>query len=614
MDPSSTRARPLHALALYAEPLAVGRRVVVVGDATLGLDARLLEVGARLVHVYDPDAARARSAAHASTRAIVRELPPGELDVRDGAFDLAIVPDLTFVPDPAALLARVRRLVGPEGAAIVAAANRERPGTDAARSLDYYDLFDLVSMQFADVRMIAALPFVGVALVELGDEGAQPDVSVDTQLAGDAPMPEVFVAVASQGHASSLDPYAIYMLPPEAVARGEQAAALEAARVELAETELRAKLLESQLDEQRTLLTKLASEEMRGARTGEAEAELEQVRARVRDAEARGAEAHTRAERLQLDVRALEEELQRQRDRSARLMSEAEQAKGTTAAAAARIEELEHLAAHRSEQLAALAGEVEATRAAAVAGQVAAQELELVAARADRADKRAALLEAELATAGEGLGEELGRLEAALRERAHTVKELEMEVVRRERMLHELVAALEEARAAAGREPPDGESIEPEEAVPTDPVRAPEPAEGTEVLDAENALLREKLDALALDFARREGEAQATAWRIAELERELEASREAGPSDPRSAVASAATDDIGRKLTAALDELDILRRALAQEHEARARAESGEGLAQARVELQRQATLIEQLSRELEARDRTRPVESHGPD
>jgi len=72
-----------HALCVYAEPLVARRRVVVVGDSSLGLDARLVALGARTVHVYDPDAARARAnGPNAARGAVVRELPAGEFDVQ----------------------------------------------------------------------------------------------------------------------------------------------------------------------------------------------------------------------------------------------------------------------------------------------------------------------------------------------------------------------------------------------------------------------------------------------------------------------------------------------------------------------------------------------------
>jgi hypothetical protein len=118
----------------------------------------------------------------------------------------------------------------------------------------------------------------------------------------------------------------------------------------------------------------------------------------------------------------------------------------------------------------------------------------------------------------------------------------------------------------------------------------------------ENQALRDRLDGLAMDAARREGDAQAQAWRIAELEEKLAMRQPAAPP-------FASDGDADRQLNQAKSELDALRQALAQEHEARARLESGEALVKAQAELARQATLIEQLSRELDARDRVRPAE-----
>ena len=45
------------------------------------------------------------------------------------------------------------------------------PGTGwRSVAVDYYELYDLVALQFAHVRMIGLVPFVGVALAELGLE------------------------------------------------------------------------------------------------------------------------------------------------------------------------------------------------------------------------------------------------------------------------------------------------------------------------------------------------------------------------------------------------------------------------------------------------------------
>jgi len=51
------------ALAAYAEPIVAAGRVLVVGEATTPLVERLLERGARLVHVVDADSSRVAEAA-----------------------------------------------------------------------------------------------------------------------------------------------------------------------------------------------------------------------------------------------------------------------------------------------------------------------------------------------------------------------------------------------------------------------------------------------------------------------------------------------------------------------------------------------------------------------
>src|SRR5262245_32410489 len=89
---------PSMVLSAWVEPLVRGRRVAVLGDATIGLAERLGERGARLVHAYDPDPARAAEAmsrgAGAGRGHVSYAVFGPELGVRDGAFDVAIVPDL----------------------------------------------------------------------------------------------------------------------------------------------------------------------------------------------------------------------------------------------------------------------------------------------------------------------------------------------------------------------------------------------------------------------------------------------------------------------------------------------------------------------------------------
>ncbi len=466
---------PQQALAVVAEPLAVGRRVAVFGDSTAGLDTILLEQGARSVTVFDPDADRAGAAgdhapAGAEVLAFADEPGHGAPELR--SVDVAIIADLGLFPDPAALVARARRMVGDYGVAVFAAANAEAsvPGGQPQRSraFDYYALFDLVASEFHTVTMVAQLPFYGVALMELGGQDEDPaafGVNVDTRLADGARTPDAFVVVASQGADRALHPFSIVELPADDVL-AESHTPDEDLVAELSDAKLRVSLLASQLD----LLT----------------TQLDQMRERA-----------ATAERALESLPTLEREI------------------------------------------------VDRTR-------------------------RHGDLEAESARAADAFGSELARMEEGLRERAQAIRALESEVARRDRIVRDLVSALEDA---------------PRDAAPAEP-----PAAQPDGLVEAHALLRTRLDALALEFARREGEAHASAWKIEELERKLAQSSSAADmpdvAEGRETPASAS----------ALDEIDALRQALVQEHQARIRAESGEELLRARAEIERQAALLNELA------------------
>jgi hypothetical protein len=624
-----------HALCVYAEPLAARRRVVVVGDSSLGLDARLVALGARTVHVYDPDAERARAnAPNAARGVVVRELPLGEFDVREGAFDLAIVPDLAMVEDRAGLLVRVRRLVGPDGAALFAAKSAPASEGPAPGGLDYYEMYDLVALQFASVRMIGQVPFAGVALAELGESDEEPSVSVDTQLIEETAVPEVYLALAAQRDLR-LDPYAIVQLPIALASEPSLPSASAAlSQANLAAALLRAGVAESQLDEQRALVTRLAGEAERSNRHGELEASLHERTTKLKEAEIRAGDHYVRAERLTHELRRLEEELERQRERAARLAKDLDDEKKARTRAEVdlgmvrknpelsqarerivlleealqvaeeavgvlqrRAVEAEKIIAQREVQIGAFARELEAAQASlASIPRIGPEVLAALVARAQEAEARAALLDAQLAEHADAQGADLAELERLLRERAQALAGLEHELVRRERMVRELIAALEEAGGA-------------EILVPSVPHAAASEALTTMQIDLdrvreENGGLRSKLDALALDVARREGELQARTWRIAELEEKV-ASLEARPPAPKP-EADRAPAPVSPGAAALQAELNALRQALAQEHEARVALESGDELARARADIARQAVLLEQLGRELEARDRAR--------
>lgn len=341
-DDSTAAVHPSQVLAVYAEALIRGRRVVLFGDARTGLAEALAERGARLVHVYDPSPARAAEALARSARTAARSPgAPGsvafaalseDLGVRDGAFDVAIVPDLSLFDSPDALLRRARRALSSQGVAVIAspnpAAKRNLLGSPAPRSaLEYYALFDLVSLQFAKVRMAGQVPFVGYAVAEFSAEGEIP-VTVDTSLLEHPGEPELFIAVGSE-RAASLDPYAVIELPFEELPSRSVTSADDRAEEHAALAELRARvsLVSLELERAQEKLRDDARRELEQAeritlltsRVVELEKELETQGQRAREADGRAGDAHVRAERLGHDLAALEEELARQRERGTKL-------------------------------------------------------------------------------------------------------------------------------------------------------------------------------------------------------------------------------------------------------------------------------------------------------
>ncbi len=136
------------------------------------------------------------------------------------------------------------------------------------------------------------------------------------------------------------------------------------------------------------------------------------------------AEARLRAARLTNQVQDLQAQLAgAQRGFEAMTALEDSLRDRTTRAA-----ELERELTERSRELAELSSEVEEMRAAAAAGRIAAVQVEELALRADRADRRAHSLEEEVAKGGEAQARELVRLEEVLRERAKAARVLELEM------------------------------------------------------------------------------------------------------------------------------------------------------------------------------------------
>ncbi|HEY5961695.1 MAG TPA: hypothetical protein VIV60_34285, partial [Polyangiaceae bacterium] len=225
--PHSAPIRPSIALAAFAERFVDGRRVVVFGNALSTLWEQLIERGARLVHVCDTDTARVSEAAARNTSQNVSFAPLGGsgLAVRDGAFDVGFIDDLTTFTDPASALRKLRRALSARGVALVAAPNPDVEDAliatqqDPSRPLDYYTLYDLVHREFPVVRMAGQMPFVGYSIAELAPAD-EPEPCLDAGFVpGGTEEPEWFVAVASQLDVE-FDSFVVVQLPHNQLTRG----------------------------------------------------------------------------------------------------------------------------------------------------------------------------------------------------------------------------------------------------------------------------------------------------------------------------------------------------------------------------------------------------------
>jgi chromosome segregation ATPase/SAM-dependent methyltransferase len=340
---------PSIVLSVHIEPLIRGRRVVILGDATIDLAERLGNQGARLVHAYDPDPARAaealaRNAGRRTSQGshVTYAALEGDLGVRDGAFDIAVIPDLSLFVDPADLLRRARRLVPSGGVVVVASPNPEAgarllpagassPSLGAANAPppSYYELYDLISLQFSVVRMLGQAPFVGYTVADFAPEG-EPGIAVDTSLLEATEQPEWFIAIGSE-RAIDLEAYAVVQIPLDAIALPSSGVRDSAGYVEdrlaLTEAQARLALVTAELEELRARhRSELRDADARAqatsamsARIVELETELAARDARLKETQGRAGDAHVRAERLTHQIVDMDEEIRRQRDRATKL-------------------------------------------------------------------------------------------------------------------------------------------------------------------------------------------------------------------------------------------------------------------------------------------------------
>ena len=485
---------PALVLGVYGEDLAHGARTAIFGSATLGLAEELALRGARLVHVYDTDASRvAEATARSHDRSIFYAPLPegGDVGVRDGAFDFVVVPDLSLFADPASIVALVRRVVSPLGAALIASPNADvkaplLPAGEPRHALGYYELYETIVAHFDSVRMIGQAPFVGYAVAELSVEDPEP--TIDSSLAeSEGKEPEWFVVLASDRNLR-LDPFALIELPVHHFISSRVATADDLVVSAVPESG------PSAAGTGTVLINILEAER---------EAALESLRQQEQALQAE----RFRADRVVQDLAAAREELDLLRERCRALGERVGDEEARSAALENRLEELRH-----DPEVAALR---ERLRALEERG------------RSLEGSARDAIGEHESEVA-KLVGEhetEVGKLEVQLRERGREIQALRGEVERRERLVRELVMTNfptgPEASRVAGSSGDNGssEGSNGSAEVVSRPAEARENPPGVD--PSLVADLSARLDRLASDAARREADLVGARWKIAQLEREL---------------------------------------------------------------------------------------------
>lgn len=295
---------PLSALVAHLEPLIFERRILVIGNAERSLAEHLLERGARLVQVLDPDAKRVAHAAAHNTERKVTYAQLTDHSLREGSFDCALVENVELGESLDRLVMSVSRAMGSRGLAVFCCNNPESStgllGTNRG-TVDYEALCDAAESQFEAVVTFGQSPFLGYSVVQF-DLDHPPEPSLDNAyLAEQAETPDIFIALCGTEEVLAdlpLEEMTIVQLPAARFVENSE-------RIHR-ERELRAsrhiETLEAELSELRARGSDKEVERLT--------AELNQRDSWIRQLESRAETADSRADDAEAEVEELEAELE----------------------------------------------------------------------------------------------------------------------------------------------------------------------------------------------------------------------------------------------------------------------------------------------------------------
>lgn len=436
---------PLSAVIAHAESLLDRSRVLFVGSALSSVPFSLLERGARLCHVLDPDPRRVAQAAQQLADRRVTYSQLSDVALRENSYDVAVVLELGDHERPEDLLERVRPALGNQGVVIINAANTEqssgllgsRPGT-----VGYTAFVSVVRRVFERAIFMAQTPFVGYAVVALELDEAPLPAMDNGFLDGRADVADSYVAFAGSAEALAnleLEEMSVVQLPAlPALALGREG--LEASltratrRVQALEEELtetrRAQPVASERDRSREEIRSRDDAPFEQARAEQARAKA-QLTARLAEREQELGALRQEFEALQGEKQAwtaasMTDEMVELRERADSVERELERLKKDRKWADDRVRRLE-----RELEEAVLAQEEldkAQERIATLQGHLKDSEDEVDLLTEKVQDLEETLRELEATAQARGAEEEVVRLEQQLEERGVRVRELEAQL------------------------------------------------------------------------------------------------------------------------------------------------------------------------------------------
>ena len=406
-----------HSMVAFLGSLVQGRRVGIVGPSSGDVAKRARALGASTVIAFGGT----------GDGVAVRPLNKGAIDAFQGRLDVLVVLDAASVPLEQ-VLDEARKTLGSDGVIVVGSrppgARAPLEATRAGSGPDYHALERSLAERFANVAMVGRGSFVGYLYARVENDG-DPAVTLDTRLVpDDAVSAEAFIAVASD-RPIEIDPLALIEIPSAEVIQSAPAVDTSAHEAELAKREAKIKDLEKTGADRWVQVQKLENElksldeEARKARERAVRLakELDDEQRRRQRTEIEGQMQRRASEMPTASV----EELRAARERTAQLETELAGAKQATVAAERRIADLDRELDEAQQNEGELRKQIDAEE-----------------------QKRA---KAPTHAAADDHGAEYTRLENELRARAQQVTVLEQRVSAGDAAVRELSFSLESLQA-----------------------------------------------------------------------------------------------------------------------------------------------------------------------